>query len=105
METPDTGADDVRWALDDLYDDPDALEEDLASLEADATAFAEQYRGRIGELGPEALSEALDTLGALQDRLGRAHAYGVGPAEPPSLLHLRRCRRYALWRSRAAQYV
>ncbi len=75
METPDTGADDVRWALDDLYDDPDALEEDLASLEADATAFAEQYRGRIGELGPEALSEALDTLGALQDRLGRAHAY------------------------------
>jgi Oligoendopeptidase F len=75
MDTPETGADDVRWALDDLYDDPDALQKDLASLEADATGFAEQYRGRIENLDPEALAEALDSLGSLQDRLGRAHAY------------------------------
>ncbi len=75
MEMPETGADEIRWSLDDLYDDPDALEEDLAALDTEATAFAERYRGRIGNLDPEVLAKALDTLGSLQDRLGRAQAY------------------------------
>ena len=75
MPTPETGADDVRWTLDDLHDDPDALKDALGEVDADASAFAERYRGRIGELGAEALAEALDTLASIQDRLGRAQAY------------------------------
>jgi oligoendopeptidase F len=75
MATPDTGADDIRWSLDDLHDNPEALKEDLAEVDADAEAFADRYRGRVGELGAEALAEALDTLDSIQDRLGRAQAY------------------------------
>ncbi len=75
METTDTGADDVRWALDDLYEHPEALKADLSEVEADADAFADRYRGRIDELGPTELAEALDTLAAIQERLGRAHTY------------------------------
>jgi oligoendopeptidase F len=75
METTDTGADDVRWALDDLYEHPEALKADLSEVEADADAFADRYRGRIDELAPTELAEALDTLATIQDRLGRAHTY------------------------------
>ncbi len=75
METPETGADEVRWALDDLHEDPDALKTDLAEIDNETTAFAERYRGRIGELAPKALAEVLDTLASIQDRLGRARAY------------------------------
>ncbi|MFB6278585.1 MAG: M3 family oligoendopeptidase [Salinibacter sp.] len=75
METTDTGADDVRWALDDLYEHPEVLKADLSEVEADADAFADRYRGRIDELGPTELAEALDTLAAIQERLGAAHTY------------------------------
>jgi len=75
MDTPETDADDVRWTLDDLYDDPAALQDTLAEVDADATAFADRYRGRIEDLGPEALAEALGTLASIHDRLGRAQAY------------------------------
>jgi oligoendopeptidase F len=70
-----TGAEEVRWSLNDLYENPDALKADLSEVEGDADAFAERYRGRIGELGPDELAEALDTLGSIQDRLGRAQTY------------------------------
>ena len=75
MPTPDSGADEVRWSLDDLYDDPDALRTELTDVEADVESFADRYRGRIGDLKPEALADALDTFAAIQDRLGRAQAY------------------------------
>ena len=75
MEPMETGTDDVRWALDDLYEDSEALKNTLEEVDADATAFADQYRGRIGALGPEALAEALQRLASIQDRLGRAQAY------------------------------
>ena len=75
METPDTGAAEVRWALEDLYDSPDALHEALDNAASDAEAFAERYRGRIGDLGPEALAAALEALESIYDRLGRARAY------------------------------
>jgi oligoendopeptidase F len=75
MATLETDADDVRWSLTDLYDHPDALKKELAEVDAEAEAFADQYRGRIGDLGADALAEALDTLASIQDRLGRAQAY------------------------------
>jgi len=75
MATLETEADEVRWSLADLYDHPDDLKEDLAEVDAHAEAFADQYRGRVGELGAEALADVLDTLASIHDRLGRAQAY------------------------------
>ena len=75
METTETGAEEVRWSLDDLHESPDAVKADLSEVEDEADAFAEQYRGRIGDVGPEALAEALDALAAIQERLGRAQTY------------------------------
>jgi oligoendopeptidase F len=75
MTDTSTTAADVRWSLDDLHEDRDALNENLEAADAAADAFAEAYRGSIATLGPEALAEALDDLAAIQDRLGRAYAY------------------------------
>lgn len=75
MVTTETGADDVRWTLEDLFETSEALTDALDELDAEAEAFAEQYRGRIDELEPEALADALDALASIQDRLGRATAY------------------------------
>ena len=75
MSAVDTGADDVRWDLEDLHEDPDELRAALDTAAEEAAAFAERYRGEIGDLDPESLAEALDRLAPLHDRLGRAHAY------------------------------
>ena len=75
MEAPTTGAEAVRWNLSDLYPNPDALEQDLAQAHEEAEAFAETYRGRVDTLGAEAMAEALETLEAIQDRLGRAYTF------------------------------
>ncbi len=75
MSNPETGVDDVRWRLDDLHDDAADVKESLATADEAAEAFAEEYQGRIAELPPEALATALEELDAIQDRLGRAHAY------------------------------
>jgi len=71
----DTGAEDVRWALEDLHEDPEAVQDSLATADDEAEAFAEKYRGRVDELDAEALSTALDRLDTIQDRLGRAYAF------------------------------
>lgn len=75
MTLQETGAEEVRWTLDDLFEHPDALKEALAEARDDAEAFASEYRGRIGQLSASALAEALDVLADIQDRLGRAQAY------------------------------
>jgi len=75
MSTNDTGADEVRWRLDDLHDGPDDLQESLDAAAEAAAAFADDYRGRIGDLDPSALATALGHLEAIFDRLGRAEAY------------------------------
>jgi len=75
MPELETGAADVHWSLGDLHDDRASVEEALATTDDDADAFAEKYRGRIGDLAPEELATALDRLDTLQDRLGRAYAF------------------------------
>jgi oligoendopeptidase F len=75
MEATTTGAEDVHWNLTDLYADPSALEDDLDTAAEEARQFADDYRGRVGGLAPEALAEALARYEALTDRMGRAFTY------------------------------
>ena len=75
MEATTTGAEDVHWNLTDLYADPSALEDDLDTAADEARQFADDYRGRVGGLAPEALAEALARYEALTDRMGRAFTY------------------------------
>ena len=72
---PDTGAEDVRWTLEDLHQDPEAVQDSLATADEEAEAFAEEYRGRIADLDAERLASALDQLDSIQDQLGRAYAF------------------------------
>ncbi|MDX1418617.1 MAG: M3 family oligoendopeptidase [Rubricoccaceae bacterium] len=74
-EAPPTGAEAVRWTLDDLYADADALHADLARAETEAEAFAERTRGRLADLGAAAFADAMETLAGLHDRTGRAYTY------------------------------
>jgi len=69
------GADEIRWDLDDLKGDPGSVEATLEQARADASTFAERYRGRIPELDAEALAEALAQLESIKEELGRVHAY------------------------------
>ncbi|MEM6327726.1 MAG: oligoendopeptidase F, partial [Bacteroidota bacterium] len=70
-----TGADGVRWDLTDLYPTEDELHTALTATEADAAAFGEQFRGRIADLDASRLGTALESLGDLHDRAGRAYTY------------------------------
>lgn len=66
-----------EWDLSDLYsslDDP-RLQQDLESLQQQATAFRQQYRGRVAELTPAAVRTALQTLESLWERVGYCYAY------------------------------
>ena len=65
----------VRWSLVDLYENAEALEEDLRTAAAEAQAFAEQHRGRVAELSAEAFADALSDYEAIQERVGRAYTY------------------------------
>ena len=61
MSTTVTGAEAVEWNLVDLYEGPDdpRLLEDLDEAKSAATAFAERYRGKLGELSGTELAEAV----------------------------------------------
>jgi oligoendopeptidase F len=75
MSTAEPGVEQVRWDLTDLHEGPDALRGSLETAAEAAADFADAYRGRIADLTPEELAEALDRLGTIHDRLGRARAY------------------------------
>ena len=71
-----------EWNLADLYSAPDspALAADIAAAEKEASAFAAELRGRLGELAAgaaasERLAEAVRRYEALQDLLGRIMSY------------------------------
>mgnify|MGYP006276436131 CR=1 FL=1 len=75
MEASDATATDVRWSLDDLHTSPEDARTCLSEAAADAQAIAETYRGRIASLSADALATALESVAAVQDRVGRAYAY------------------------------
>ncbi len=70
-----TGAETIRWDLQSLYADPDALERDLESAASDARSFRDRYRSRVSGLDAASMAEALAMLGSIQDRIGRAYTY------------------------------
>ena len=67
----------VRWDLSDLYTGPDdpEIDRDLDAAMEDAQRFAEEYRGRIAELSPEALASAVDALEKIHERATAAAAF------------------------------
>jgi oligoendopeptidase F len=65
------------WDLSDLYasaEDP-RLAADLDAAEAEAKAFESAHLGKVASLGAEALSAAIGTYEAIEERLGRAMSY------------------------------
>ena len=59
-----TGAEEVRWRLDELYSSPDdpEIERTLEAALAFATDFDRTYRGRIGQLSPAEFAAMMESL-------------------------------------------
>ncbi|MDT0631188.1 M3 family oligoendopeptidase [Rubrivirga litoralis] len=72
---PPTGAEDVRWTLDDLCASAADLDADLATAETEAVDLAGRLRGRVGDLDAAELAGALADLADVHDRAGRAYTY------------------------------
>ena len=73
MNTQVTGAENVRWDLSELFsglDDP-KIDIVLNQSRQQAERFVEQYRGKLGDLTPEALAGAYDELEAISGPLYR----------------------------------
>jgi oligoendopeptidase F len=72
-----TGAEDVAWNLSDLYDDGDdpRLEQDVEQTEAAAADFRERYYGRVAQLSPAELREAIEQREEIESTFTRAIYY------------------------------
>ncbi len=74
IERP-TGAEDIRWNLDDLYPSVEELREDLGNTLHGGERLAREFAGRIASLDAPHLASFLHRLAALHDSAGRAYAY------------------------------
>ncbi len=65
------------WDLGDLYAAPDSpeIEADLERAATVATALADEFKGRLGELDGDALGELIARYEQLEEWLGRAMSY------------------------------
>ena len=72
-----TTAQDVRWDLTPLYAGPDdaSLRSDLDSAVTDADAFADRYRGRIGDLDASGLATATEELEGIHEKVEKAGTF------------------------------
>lgn len=76
-ETQITGAENVRWNLNDLYqgvDDP-ALQQDLEQVLLQAKQFANAYKGQVAHLSPSQLCSALTEYEAIKELSARMLSY------------------------------
>ena len=75
-----TGAEDVRWRLDELYSSPDdpEIERTLAEALNFARDFEQSYRGRIAELSPTEFTAMMEAL----------ERHYIGSAKPGLYAHL-----------------
>jgi oligoendopeptidase F len=72
-----TGAENVIWDLSIFYngaDDP-RIQQDMDALNAQADAFAKQYKGRVASLDAEEMMDAMLELEAIYDQGGRIGSY------------------------------
>jgi len=77
MEKKQTGAENVIWDLTVLYkdvDDPN-IQKDMGYYLEQAEAFANEYRGKVGELDAEELYEAMDRIEKIYDGAGRVVSF------------------------------
>lgn len=74
-ENRSTGAENVTWDLTQLYPDRSALKADLKKASVAADDFADSYRDAVADLDAEGLARAMDSLGDLQDGVGKAYTY------------------------------
>jgi len=77
MSTQLTGAENVRWNLNELFagvNDPQ-IDVVLKESQTQAEAFVEAYRGKLGGLTPEGLAEAYNTLESISGPLYRLGQY------------------------------
>ena len=72
-----TGAEEVAWDLSDLYDggDDPRIDQDVEQTEAAAAAFRERYYGRVAELSPGELREAIEERERIESIFTRAIYY------------------------------
>lgn len=70
-----TGAEQVSWDLQHLFETNDALIRSLSEGEEAARRFAGKYRTRVGMLEPEELAQALKDYQRLQDDLDRCYTF------------------------------
>jgi oligoendopeptidase F len=72
-----TGAEDVAWNLSDLYDggDDPRLEQDVEQTETSAAEFRESYYGRVAQLSPTELREAIEQREEIESTFTRAIYY------------------------------
>jgi oligoendopeptidase F len=69
----------ANWDLEPLVENrgPEAVETILTEARERAQAFAERFKGRVGELDAPELAEAMRELGAIHDLAGRAGSYAM----------------------------
>jgi oligoendopeptidase F len=69
----------ANWNLEPLVNDggPEAVEAMLTEARDRAEAFAGRYKGRVHEVDPSELAEAMQELGAIHDLAGRAGNYAM----------------------------
>ena len=72
---PENGAENVIWDLTDLFPTTESLLEELLKGQSKADAFAERYRGSMGQMQAQEMKRAMSLLGEIQDSVGRAYTY------------------------------
>lgn len=74
---PVTGAENIVWDLSIFYSGPEdpAIEADMAAIDADIGAFADDYRGQVAGLDAAALLAAMERVEALLDRVYRLEMF------------------------------
>ena len=70
-----TGAEHVRWNLEDLYPSVDDLREDVALALAGGERLGRDFTGCVATLDAACLAAFLHRLAALHDTVGRAYSY------------------------------
>jgi oligoendopeptidase F len=72
-----TGAEEIAWDLSDLYDggDDPRVEQDVEQTEAAAADFRERYYGRVAELSPAELRDAIERREEIESTFTRAIYY------------------------------